>query len=200
MLDSIKLQHEEYKPLLINLEQIYSDMDHAYTRVARHYGFNCTGCVDNCCFTLFHHHTLLEYLYLQEGVAALDLPGRMKILKRAAKVCKKVDESNNIKANTRILCPLNKDGSCVLYQYRPMICRLHGLPHEFRKPGMEVIYGSGCNEFVKGFGKIKYFTFDRTPFYTEIAHLEQELRQLLGFSGKIKMTVAQILRDVDEIK
>ncbi len=42
-------------------------MDLKYKEAADYYGFDCTGCEDNCCFTRFFHHTLLEYLYIMEG-------------------------------------------------------------------------------------------------------------------------------------
>jgi hypothetical protein len=41
-------------------------------------------------------------------------------------------------------------------------------------------------------GKNNY-TFDRTPFYIEMASLENEMRQAVGFQKKLKMTIAQMI-------
>jgi hypothetical protein len=51
---------------------LFDEMDQAYTVVAGQYGFQCNGCADNCCLTRFYHHTLLEYLYLVEGLRTLE--------------------------------------------------------------------------------------------------------------------------------
>jgi len=91
------------------------------------------------------------------------------------------------------MCPLNRDGLCVLYAYRPMICRLHGLPHELKKSDQTVLYGSGCPTFDRKCGDKTYLRFDRTSFYVEVAQIEQEFRLHLGTSQKIRMTVAEMI-------
>ncbi len=73
-----------------------------------------------------------------------------------------------------------------------MICRLHGIPNEFHRPDGQVIHGPGCDTFNKQCHQRSYIPFDRTPFYQEMAALEKALRQRAGFTGKIKMTVAQM--------
>jgi hypothetical protein len=93
----------------------------------------------------------------------------------------------------RRMCPLNFDARCILYLYRPMICRLHGIPHELKKPGQQGILGSGCETFDRRCGHMRYFQFDRTPFYRDMAKLEQEVRQALDFYGKFRMSVAQMI-------
>ena len=74
-----------------------------------------------------------------------------------------------------------------------MICRLHGIPHELQKPGQNPVYGPGCETFDHRCSRKDYFKFDRTPFYRRLAMLEEDVRQTLGFDGKIKMTVAEII-------
>ena len=93
----------------------------------------------------------------------------------------------------RVMCPLNENSACLIYDYRPMICRLHGIPHELRKPGQKPVYGPGCDLFAERCGKSPYIPFDRTPFYQEMAGLEQVFRQALGRNDKIKMTIAKML-------
>jgi hypothetical protein len=168
-------------------------MDLKYKEAADYYGFDCKGCEDNCCFTRFFHHTLLEYLYIMEGYGTLDRTKQVKVKRRALEVCRKTDEAVEKGIPVRVMCPLNFDGLCLMYDYRPMICRLHGIPHELQRPGQSTMYGLGCDTFTKQCQEKELFKFDRTPFYIEMAELEKELRQAVGVRQKIKLTVAQML-------
>ena len=69
------------------LQQIFAAMDREYTNATKHYGFQCDGCIDNCCRTLFYHHTYLEYLYILAGFEKLDRQRQREIQSRAAVVC-----------------------------------------------------------------------------------------------------------------
>lgn len=168
-------------------------MDLKYKEAADYYGFDCKGCEDNCCFTRFFHHTLLEYLYIMEGYGTLDRAKQVEVKRRALEVCRKTDEAVEKGIPVRVMCPLNFDGLCLMYDYRPMICRLHGIPHELQRPGQSTMYGLGCDTFNKQCQEKELFKFDRTPFYIEMAELEKELRQEVGVRQKIKLTVAQML-------
>jgi len=183
-----------YRPLLRQLDELFDRMDGAYDAVAGRYGFHCTGCADNCCLTRFHHHTLLEYLLLMEGFCRLDAAAQSDLKRRSEAVCRRYEKGDAEGLSVRTICPLNVEGMCRLYRHRPMICRLHGIPHELRKPGGSVAYGPGCAEFDSRCGKKRYVPFDRTPYYMKMAELEQALKQALDVSGKIKMTVAEMVR------
>lgn len=175
------------------LEKIYAAMDSEYKAAADHYGFNCDGCQDNCCQTRFYHHTMVEYLYVFEGLKMLTPKKQTQVKLRAVNV---VDETAKVqdKAETmRLMCPLNVDELCLLYAYRPMICRLHGIAHELKKPGQNITYGPGCDTFAQRCGQHRYFKFDRTPFYQEMAKLEGQLRKAIGFDGKLRMTIAEMI-------
>jgi hypothetical protein len=74
-----------------------------------------------------------------------------------------------------------------------MICRLHGVPHELRYPDGRVSYGVGCPVFSTHFDDKDYIPFDRTTFYRQLSSVEQEFRQSSGMTGKIKMTIAQMI-------
>lgn len=178
---------------LKRLKKIYASMDQKYQEAADYYGFNCTGCDDSCCLTRFYHYTLIEYLYIKEGFNGLENRKRMEAKQRALDVCRKIDEADKNGKTIKQMCPVNVEGLCILYPYRPMICRLHGIPHELRGPGQNILNYPGCNTFdMKCDGK-KLFQFDRTPFYTQMAALEKEMKQAIGLSQKIKMTVAQMI-------
>jgi len=169
-------------------------MDGKYQAAADYYGFNCTGCEDNCCFTRFYHYTLLEYLYILDGLNTLDGEKRAQIKGRALEVCRETDRADAQGVPMRMMCPLCVDSVCLLYAYRPMICRLHGIPHELRRSGGGLLQASGCDAFTAQFQGKPRFKFDRTPLYLEMAGLEKELRQVLGMPIKIKMTVAEMIR------
>jgi len=178
---------------LKQLRAIYASMDLKYSEAAAYYEFNCTGCENNCCMTRFYHHTVLEYLYILEGFHNLDPEKQTEIRSRALKVKRKSVEADRKGKRLRQMCPLNSDGKCILYSSRPMICRLHGIPHELHKPGMDVTYGPGCEAFSKYCNEKDYYRFDRTPFYIKMASLEKDLKQTAGITMKVKMTVADML-------
>ena len=178
---------------LKQLRAIYASMDLKYSEAAAYYEFNCTGCEDNCCLTRFFHHTVLEYLYILEGFHNFNPEKQTEIKARALEVRRKSVEADIKGKPVRRMCPLNSDGKCILYSHRPMICRLHGIPHELHKPGQSIAYGLGCEAFSKYCSEKDYYRFDRTPFYMEMASLEKELKQAAGITTKVKMTVADML-------
>lgn len=186
---------ERYAPFLADLEKKFADMDAAYENAAGRYGFHCRGCEDSCCLTRFYHHTWAEYLYLREGFSKL-APERQNALKKQAETAIR-DTSAAEKENRliRVMCPLNEDDLCSLYRFRPMICRLHGIAHELHPPGRNTVYGPGCDTFTKQTAGKNCIRFDRTRFYTEMARLESGLKQCLGIRDKIRMTVAEMIKD-----
>ncbi|HBN26768.1 MAG TPA: hypothetical protein DD405_04800 [Desulfobacteraceae bacterium] len=179
-----EIKYSNYNFFLEKLDKIFVSMDRMYDKIAGFYRFNCTGCVDNCCETLFYHHTLLEYLYLQKGFAMLPKDKKNSIQKKTLDI---------LKNGQRAMCPVNINGLCSLYRYRPMICRLHGLPHMLNRPDGNVTKGPGCPLFTEEIKTDEGCRLDRTHFYMDMAVLEKELRKAAGFSHKIKITVAQML-------
>lgn len=174
-----------------SLASLYDLMDNTWNKIAVDYHFTCTGCEDNCCKSLFFHHTYIEKAYLLHGFNQLDQDRKETILSRAKNYCKKTFPQTSQIKSLKIYCPVNENGLCLLYPYRPMICRLHGLPHELNKPGFEPIKGTGCH--TRFFDDKPYIKFDRTPFYQQMAQIEIGFRQELNKAGKIKETVAQMI-------
>jgi len=188
-----KIDGKIYAPFLERLKIIYSAMDKKYQEAADYYNFHCTGCEDSCCFTRFYHHTLLEYLYIMEGYHTLVHEKKVEVKHRALEVCRKTREADEKGAPVRWMCPLNVNNLCLIYTYRPMICRLHGIPHVLQRPGQGVLYSEGCEVFAEQCQGKARLEFDRTPFYIKMAELEKELKQAVGMTQKIKMTVAQMV-------
>lgn len=188
-----KLDKRVVTPFLDRLQVIYAAMDRKYKKAAAHYNFNCTDCKDICCQTRFYHHTHIEYHFILEGFKTLDPGKKREIKSRALKVCRKSAELNQKGNPVRCMCPLNFDRLCVLYPFRPMICRLHGIPHELQKSAGNRIYAPGCGTFDNTCSEKSYFKFDRTPFYLEMADVENEFKQTAGITGRIKLTIAEML-------
>jgi len=135
----------------------------------------------------------LEFFYIFKGFEELSAEKRQDIRQKAEAVCSESLESERRGETIRLMCPLNENGLCLLYDYRPMICRLHGISHEIHRPDGQVLYGPGCDVFMNIAEKQKKVNFDRTPFYKEIALLEKAFREKTGNSQGVKMTVSQML-------
>ncbi len=178
---------------LDRLGRTFATMDREYAGATGHYGFHCDGCADNCCRSRFYHHTYLEYLYLHAGFKKLDPQSQHEIQSRASEICRKTAKADEKGLDVRLWCPLNEDGLCTLYSYRPMICRLHGIPYELQKPRQNVIHGPGCGTFYNRCSNINCYKFDRTPFYFKMAKLEGEFKKAAGITDKIKMTIAEMI-------
>jgi hypothetical protein len=192
------------KKALISIKEkitaIYSHMDTAYREAASSYGFTCSGCDHNCCEERFFHYAVAEHLYLAAGISSLIEDTKKEITARAEEVIQIYGIHDLKGIIKRVMCPLNFAGLCILYDYRPMICRLHGISHTLKKPGFPEQQGPGCHTFdedIESKNK-KFTTFDRTVFYAEMAAVEIKLRKLLKFGGRYKKTVAGMILDISE--
>jgi len=171
------------------LALIYEKMDAGYDRIARLSGFECRGCSDNCCYARFYHHTLLDYLYLRKGCFTLHRSLRTLVLEQAKATVETDAAADKAQERVPVICPLNREEKCLLYPYRPMICRLHGIPHRMNRPDGQILTGPGCEEFEKQNAPGDLF-LDRTPCYRELATLERELRTHTGIGSIPKRTIA----------
>jgi Fe-S-cluster containining protein len=168
-------------------------IDETYTRTAAANEFICNGCREGCCETLFYHHTHLEFYLLCEGLQTLPYNRYDNIVQLAAEVCRKADGVDDLKTSHRIMCPLNLKGRCCLYPFRPMICRMHGIAHELKRPDGTRIIGEGCHLFEKVCENRSPIRLNRTPFYYKVAELEKRLRKATGLQSKTKMTIAEMI-------
>ena len=177
------------------LAELYAQMDARYEEVAAAYGFDCRGCADNCCQTRFYHHTYIETAYFLHGFFQLDAENRAAAFDRARAVA--AAQEREEPGAERLMCPVNREGWCRVYPYRPMICRLHGLPHELNMPGRPRQYGPGCAEFDRVSAGRAYVPFDRTPFYMQMAALENEFKTQAGLDSRLRRTIAEMLADAE---
>jgi Fe-S-cluster containining protein len=191
------IKKEELRPFLEKLEKLFLSMIEKYDEAASYYGFHCHGCDDNCCMTLFHHHTYAEFFYLKEGMETLSSEIKRQVYHRAEEICRQNKQADKKTDSERTMCPANIDGKCVVYHHRPMICRLHGIPSQWSFPAKSgvnrTVVSSGCEEFGRQCKKKEYYQFDRTSFYKQVARLENQLKEHFGLDQKIKKTVAEII-------
>jgi Fe-S-cluster containining protein len=184
------------KQFIPDISALYTQMEKAYDELAEHYSFSCGGCGQNCCTQRFYHYTFAEYVYLHEGLRSAAPELAAKILHNAGRVTDSYTKELQIGEILPLMCPVNSDGMCTLYEYRPMICRLHGLPHKFTRPDGTVFNGGGCHRFEAD--KKADRLLDRTFAYTELAHLEKDLRLETNFRQRLKKTTAEMLMDMLE--
>ncbi|MFQ3574267.1 MAG: hypothetical protein SNJ53_06510 [Thermodesulfovibrionales bacterium] len=174
------------------IRNLYSTIDAMYEVASRHYAFSCEGCDAHCCKTRFYHYTCAEFLYLKAGFDTLD-SSKKEYLKSLAHRY----ESHYLNADEESLqmCPLNEGGLCILYEWRPMICRLHGLPSETQDINMTATFYGGCESFIRKNLKdgYVYMTINRTIYYREMAKIEHDLRASLGISPPERLTVSGMI-------
>ncbi|MEA2083804.1 MAG: hypothetical protein U9O82_06085 [Thermodesulfobacteriota bacterium] len=177
------------------IADLYSRMESAYDKVAAALDFSCKGCPDNCCDSFFQHHTYVEWAYLWEGMKTLSEKRRKSLIERAEICAKECDETLAKGERPCVMCPLNEDGLCVLYPYRLMICRMHGIPSSFMRPdGIKISFPGcfRCQEQVES--KNDTPVLDRTELYRELADLEVSLLGARRHTmPKVKLTLAQML-------
>jgi predicted metal-binding protein len=186
-------------PLLNRLVSVYGQMETEYDKVAIRLAFSCTGCPDNCCDSYFEHHTYIEWSYLWLGFSKLPAEKQKTILKRAKQyqeACTSAVASNQ---RPQVMCPLNENGLCILYPYRLLVCRTHGVPATMTRPDGRKIEFPGCfrcQELVKekDLDEKTVARMERTPLLRQLALIENDL-----FAGKrhlypkVKLTIAGML-------
>ncbi len=190
--------YQAFIPFRDFLEQIYREMDQAFDQIAAQLGFVCNGCEQNCCRSRFYHYTYLEYLYLYEGIRRLEPVQRESIRQKAASMCW-AEQSEEDQVRNHRMCLLNANDRCGLYLYRPMICRLHGIPYQLRRLGQDILFSPGCEAFERQRHIQADALLDRTPYYRQIAELEQKFKKEAGLGQKLKMTISEMILSFDGV-
>ncbi|GAB6039118.1 hypothetical protein JCM15519_36770 [Fundidesulfovibrio butyratiphilus] len=187
------MKHTSKRVLLHKLTALYDKMAQAFA-AATPQGFTCAGCSTNCCVSHFQHHTYMEWLYLWQGMNALPEERRALYLERARENVRLSSESLARGEIPRVMCPVNDDGACGLYEHRLMICRLYGVPNMLlAHTGVKEFPGCpSCMDMLKDLPD--HAVVDRTPLYRELAGLEMSLLgSRRGQLPKVDLTLAQML-------
>lgn len=177
---------------IARIAHLFEKMDRSYHAATNAVsGFSCTGCEDNCCLSLFYHHTLMELIYLKEGLRTLPEATLATVTFRAQEAVPRLHLRATGESTEKVPCPLMEEGKCILYAHRPMICRLHGVAHILERPDGTVIEGPGCARYEQA--APKSLPLNRTPLYREMAILEKGLREETGFADRLKLTIAEMI-------
>ncbi len=174
---------------------MYSEMQEAYRKVADAGGLSCEGCGQNCCTSFFRHHTLVEWSYLWKGLMTLPEERRGLFIARARDYVDECRKALDARQVPTAMCPLNEGGLCALYDYRLMICRLHGTRNFLARPDGERLEFRGCWRFAELHPENEQApALDRTPFSRALAGLEMEFlkRHKMG-PQKIDLTLAEMI-------
>lgn len=180
------------------LADIYANLQKEYEQLAARLDFTCRGCPDNCCDSYFLHHTYAEWAYLWDGVRQLPEAEQKEIEAKAKDYLLNSKKALQQGKRPQLMCPLNLDGLCRLYEHRLLVCRTHGVPAAMTRPDGHTLEFPGCfrcQEIVakledgKSAGRV-----ERTPHLGRLVMLEKDL-----FAGKrhlapkVKMTIAEML-------
>jgi len=113
--------------LLENYRNLVARVDLLCSRIVREYcrDIACRKGCDECCT----HFTISWIEAINLSVSVMSLPAE-----QASCIRRRAEAMSRNEA-----CPLLLDGSCLLYESRPIICRTHGLPILLRMNGSQMI-------------------------------------------------------------
>jgi hypothetical protein len=180
------------------LEDIFRKLQQEYERVAGILNFSCEGCPDNCCDSYFLHHTYAEWAHLWRGIRQLEPDRQQLLIARAKTYLEQCQGELAAGRRPQIMCPLNENGLCALYEHRLLVCRIHGVPATMTRPDGQTLRFPGCfrcQEIVDARSEqMVSIHVERTSLLRKLALLENELldnkRHLLP---KVKITIAEML-------
>ncbi len=135
----------EYEALIQKIEH---DIAAASESAGRQFD-RCGKETSSCCFDYFELQ-LIEAVYLTNKMNKhLKSDLRLQLVHRAMEISREIDkikrelggtgddpdvdltELTKAYSEKRILCPLNVKEQCCLYEYRPIKCRIHGIPEKY---------------------------------------------------------------------
>jgi Fe-S-cluster containining protein len=194
--------NEAFRPFFEQYEALAASVERAFETVKNQYP-DCVKCKPlcaDCCYALFDL-TLIEALYINEqfrnkysGETLEILLERCnkidralyKLKKTAFKAAESGKEETEIlqeMSETRIRCPMLNDAQmCEIYEFRPLTCKLYGIPTAIGGQG----YTCGLSAFEKG---EKYPT----------ANLDRIQNRLLELSAEITVAIQSKYMRMGEI-
>jgi len=166
-------------------------------------------CCD-CCHAIFGVFPI-EAAYINYHFNRLERKTRRDVLRRAEKaeaevlraknVLKVFDDKPQMKVyglgKQRIRCPfLNDREECVLYERRPVICRVYGVPYSLKNGNKESSYVCSLSGFQE---KASYSAVKLDKLYQELVRFSTELLTEAGYlnpaaKANLMLPLARILR------
>jgi Fe-S-cluster containining protein len=169
------------------LKSLLNQVDNVFSKMAGEYPaeINCKAGCDDCCHACFDV-SLAEVEYIREGMKTLEdqqvaqikniaEQAKLEIVRLKAEVdADPTKEIHQEISNWRVRCPLLGDNKeCVLYKYRPMTCRVYGLPTSIGSKG----HVCGFTGFEKG---ISYPTVKLDQIFEYLQSISQEVAEEAG--------------------
>ena len=166
-------------------------------------------CCD-CCRAVFGVFPI-EAAYINYHFNRLDRKVKRDVLRRAEKaedeMLKAKDSLNVLEDNPkmkvfvlgkqRVRCPLLQDSEeCVLYENRPIICRIYGVPYSLKQGDKEQAFVCSVSGFQE---KVTYPTVKLDKIYHELCQLSKELLTEAGYlnpaaKANLMLPLSRILR------
>lgn len=182
----LKIYFDKYSDFLEKIDTIFARMENDYPEEVR-----CRqGCTE-CCYAMFDL-SLVEALYLNHKFSSLNSDLKNQILIEADKADRRIHKIKKdlyrekqkgtpeqeilaMASRQKVRCPLLMDDACVLYEHRPVTCRLYGIPMQ-----METGTAS-CS--VSGFkpGE-KYPTVHMHKIHDQLVSMSREIAQSINSS------------------
>lgn len=183
------------REIMAELDELRARADASFARVATEFpqAVACQPGCDDCCHALFDLSPV-ESLSLALAFTELPRASRREAQRRAEKAAAAFDQAMaaafaqqgeaRLKALSaaRVACPLLDAGRCLLYQSRPLTCRLYGVPQN-----------------IEGQARICHrarFEPGRTYPTVDMLRVQMELERLSGLAAHYLPSLANARRDL----
>jgi len=183
------------REIMAELDELRARADASFARVAAEHpqAVACRPGCDDCCHALFDLSPA-EALSLALGFLELPRQARREILRRGEKAAQLFDQAMaaalaqtgeerlRVLSAARAPCPLLDQGRCLLYERRPLTCRLYGIPQN-----------------IEGVSRICHrarFQLGRTYPTVDLLRVQMELERLGRLTAYYAPSLANARRDV----
>lgn len=170
----------------------------------------CRARCCDCCHAIFGVFPI-EAAYINYHFNRLERKARRNALRRAEKAetemlkakdkLKVFEEDPKMKVfglgKQRVRCPLLQESDeCVLYENRPIICRVYGVPYSLRKGNKEASYVCGLSNFEE---KASYPAVKLDNIYQQLVGLSKDLLTEAGYlnpvaKASLMLPLSKVLR------
>jgi Fe-S-cluster containining protein len=202
MLDNL---FEKYLNLVQKAKHLFNTIQEKYPLSVR-----CRIHCCDCCHAIFGVFPI-EGAYIHRNFNRLDRKARRDVLRRAEKaedeilkakdMLKVFEDKPHMKVyglgKQRVRCPfLSEREECILYESRPIICRIYGVPFSLKDGKKEKAYVCGLSGFQE---KVAYPTVKLDKIYQELCNLSKELYTEVGYiqpekKANLMLPLSRLLR------
>jgi hypothetical protein len=165
-----------YMELVARADRLFDTVAHSHGNLMA-----CKAGCDDCCHVYFRV-TLIEAFVINQAFKQNVSDGfRSRAISRADQVeplfrqaeqlialKNQKDQAIEIASRVKIRCPLNEDHACILYEYRPITCRLYGTPQKMAGK----VVSCPKNGFLPG---TKYTTIDIDDIQKRLSQYSRDL-------------------------